>query len=82
MITHADYSLVGPSSAGLIPAQPGEAVIAWGTRDCVNPTITVEGKAASVLFSGSVESGLCQINFLVPSGSSGESHRTASDERS
>ena len=73
VITHADYSLVGPSSAGLIPAQPGEAVIAWGTGDCVSPSITVDGKAAPVLFSGSVQTGLCQLDFLVPSGSSGES---------
>jgi uncharacterized protein (TIGR03437 family) len=73
LITHADYSLVGPSSAGLVPAQPGEAVIAWGTGDCVSPTITVGGKVAAVLSSGRVEAGLCQLNFLVPSGSSGES---------
>ena len=73
VITHADYSLVGPSSAGLIPAKPGEAVIAWGTGDCVSPAITVEGMAAAVFSSGSAEAGLCQLNFLVPSGSSGES---------
>jgi uncharacterized protein (TIGR03437 family) len=71
-ITHANYSLVGPSSAGLIPAQPGEEVIAWGTGDCSNPIVTVRGKAATVVFSGWVEAGLCQLNFLVPSGSSGE----------
>jgi len=73
LITHADYSVVGPSSAGLAPAKPGEEVIAWGTGDCLNPTITVSSKTASVLSSGSVEAGLCQLNFLVPSGSSGES---------
>ncbi len=73
LITHADYSLVGPSSAGLIPAKPGEAVIAWGTGDCLSPSITVEGKTAPVLSSGRAEAGLCQLNFSVPSGSSGES---------
>jgi uncharacterized protein (TIGR03437 family) len=73
VITHADYSLVGPSSAGLNPSQPGEAVIAWGTGDCLSPAITVDGKAAPVLSSERVEAGLCQLNFLVPSGSSGES---------
>ena len=73
LITHADYSEVGPSSAGLIPAQPGEAVIAWGTGDCLSPTITVDGQVAPVLSSGSVEAGLCQLNFSVPSGLSGES---------
>ena len=72
VITHADYSLVGPSSAGLVPAQPGEAVIAWGTGDCSTPTVMVSGRAANVIFSGRVEAGLCQLNFLVPSGSSGE----------
>jgi uncharacterized protein (TIGR03437 family) len=73
LITHADYSLVGPSNAGLIPAQPDEAVIAWGTGDCLSPAITVDGKAAPVLSSGRVQPGLCQLNFLVPSGSTGES---------
>ena len=73
MITHADYSLVGPSSAGLIPAQPGEAVIAWGTGDCLSPTIMVDGNVAPVLSSGRVEAGLCQLNFSVPMGSGGAS---------
>jgi uncharacterized protein (TIGR03437 family) len=73
LITHADYSLVGPSSAGLIPAKPGEAVIAWGTGDCLSPAITVDGKAAPVLSSGRVGAGLRQLNFSVPSGSSGVS---------
>jgi uncharacterized protein (TIGR03437 family) len=73
VITHADYSLVGPSSAGLIPAQPGEAVIAWGTGDCLSPAITVNGTVAPVLSSGNVGPGLCQLNFSVPSGWSGES---------
>ena len=73
VVTHADYSLVGPSSAGLNPAQPGEPVIAWGTRDCSAPTITVGGLAATVIFSGRVEAGLCQLNVVVPSGSSGVS---------
>jgi len=74
MITHAaDNSLVGPPSAGLMPAQPGEAVIAWGTGDCSNPAVTLDGNGAPVLSSGRVEPGLCQLMFLVPSGSSRES---------
>jgi uncharacterized protein (TIGR03437 family) len=73
LITHADYSLVGPSSAGLIPAKPGEVVIAWGTGDCLSPAITVDGKAAPVLSSGRVAAGLCQLNFSLPIGPSGES---------
>jgi uncharacterized protein (TIGR03437 family) len=73
VITHADYSLVGPSSAGLIPAQPGEAVTGWGTGDCLSPTITEDGQAAPVLYSGMEEAGLCQLNFLVASGASGGS---------
>jgi uncharacterized protein (TIGR03437 family) len=72
VITHADYSLVGPSSAGLTPAKPGEVVIGWGTGDCLTPTITVDGSAASVLSSGRAEAGLCQLNFSVPSGSNGD----------
>ncbi len=72
-ITHANYSLVGPGSAGLIPAQPGEEVIAWGTGDCSSPSITVNGNVATVLSSARVEAGLCQLNFLVPSGASGDS---------
>jgi uncharacterized protein (TIGR03437 family) len=72
-ITHADYSLVGPGSAGLIPAQPGEEVIAWGTGDCSSPAITLNGNVAAVLSSARVGPGLCQLNFLVPIGASGES---------
>ena len=72
VITHANYSRVGPSSAGLVPAQPGEAVIAWGTGDCSTPAIMAGGEAATVLFAGRVDAGLCQFNFQVPSGSSGE----------
>jgi uncharacterized protein (TIGR03437 family) len=73
LITHADYSLVGPSSAGLIPARPGEAVAAWGTGDCVNPAITVNGSVAPLVYSGSAQAGVCQLNFLVPAGPSGNS---------
>jgi uncharacterized protein (TIGR03437 family) len=71
-ITHANYTLVGPISAGLVPAQPGEAITAWGTGDCSTPTVTVSGAAATVIFSGQVEPGICQLNFRVPSGSSGD----------
>ena len=51
---------------------------AWGTGDCVSPTITVDEKVAAVLSSGGVEAGLCQLNFLVASGSSAESQLTIS----
>jgi uncharacterized protein (TIGR03437 family) len=73
IVTHADYSLVGPSSANLKPAQPGETVIAWGTGDCTLPTVAVGNANASVSFSGRVAPGLCQVNFSVPSGVSGAS---------
>jgi uncharacterized protein (TIGR03437 family) len=69
LITHADYSLVGPGS----PARPGEAVVAWGTGDCSSPAITVNGSVAPVLSSERADPGLCQLNFLVPTGASGES---------
>ena len=73
LITHADYSLVGPSSVGLTPAHPGETLIAWGTGDCLGPTITEDGKEAPVLYSGMPEAGLCQLNFLVATDATGES---------
>lgn len=66
IITHADYSLVGPTSVGLVPAKPSETVIAWATGDCSTPAITVSGSPAAVAFSGPVEPGLCQVNFVVP----------------
>jgi uncharacterized protein (TIGR03437 family) len=71
LITHADYSLVGPASAGLVPAKPNESVIAWGTGDCALPSVTSAGKAATVQYSGRVAAGLCQINFVVPANAPG-----------
>ena len=71
IISHADYSLVGPSSAGLVPARPGETVSAWATGDCVKPTITVAGSPALVAFAGRSGPGLCQFNFTVPNGLNG-----------
>jgi uncharacterized protein (TIGR03437 family) len=71
IITHADYTLVGPVTAGLTPAKPSETVIAWGTGDCSLPSVTVGGTSATVPFSGRVEPGLCQINFVVPTSLSG-----------
>lgn len=71
IITHADYSLVGPATAGLTPAKPNETVIAWGTGDCSTPGVTVEGIPAMVAFSGRVEPGLCQINLVVPNSPTG-----------
>lgn len=73
IITHADYSPVGPVSADLAPAKPNETVIAWGTGDCSTPTITVRGISAIVAFSGRVEPGLCRVNFIVPSTASDSS---------
>lgn len=72
IITHADYSLVGPSSAGLNPAKPGEIIIGWGTGDCSNLAMTAGGKPATVIFAGRTAPGLCQINFAVPDGLTGE----------
>jgi uncharacterized protein (TIGR03437 family) len=71
IITHADYTLVGPVSAGVTPAKPSETVIAWGTGDCSIPGVTVGGAPATVAFSGRVAPGLCQINFVVPSSPAG-----------
>lgn len=71
IITHADYSLVGPASASLIPAKPNEAVIAWATGDCVTPAVSVGGASSAVAFSGRVGPGLCQINFVVPNDPTG-----------
>jgi uncharacterized protein (TIGR03437 family) len=73
IVTHANYSLVGPTGAGLTPAKPGEAVIAWGTGDCSTPGVTVAGAIAAVSFSGRVSPGLCQINFVVPNSAAGSS---------
>jgi uncharacterized protein (TIGR03437 family) len=78
IITHADYSLIGPASAGLVPAKPNETVIAWATGDCSTPTMTVGGASAIVAFSGRVEPGLCQINFLVPNAPAGNNQLTIS----
>lgn len=66
IITHADYSLVGPPSANLKPARPNETVVAWGTGDCSAPSVTVGRAPAAVVFSGRVAPGLCQINFTIP----------------
>ncbi len=82
IVTHADYSLVGPSSAGLMPASSGETVIAWGTGDCTTPTISVGSASASVVFSGRVEPGLCQINFTIPQGVSGAAELNLSSSMS
>ena len=68
IVTHADYSLVGPVSASLTPARPDETLIAWGTGDCTTPLITVGAAGAKVIFSGRAGPGLCQINFAVPEG--------------
>ncbi len=68
ILTHADYSLVGPASAGLTPAKPNETVIAWATGDCSTPAVTVSASPAAVTFSGRSAPGLCQVNFVVPGG--------------
>ena len=54
IVTHSNYSLVGPSSAGLKPATPGKEVIAWGTGDCASPSVSVGNIKTAVLFSGQV----------------------------
>jgi hypothetical protein len=48
-----------------VPAQVGETVIGWGTGDCSSPTVTVSGRAASVIFPGRVEAGLCQAGGYI-----------------
>lgn len=72
IITHQNYTLVGPGSAGLQPAMVDEVVIAWGTGDCSKPTMTVGGSVAEVKFAGRVGPGLCQFNFVVPRNLSGD----------
>lgn len=72
VLTHADYSLVGPSSAGLVPAKPSETVMAWGTGDCVTPAVWAGPARAVVTFSGRVAPGLCQLNFVIPNGVAGD----------
>ncbi len=71
IVTHSDYRLVGPASVALTPAKAGELLIGWGTGDCGLPRVTVGGVRSSVIFSGRVALGLCQINFYVPEGLSG-----------
>jgi len=71
IITHADYSLVGPASAGLVPTKPGETVIAWGTGDCAMPNLAIARTIAPVSFAGRVGPRLCQINFVIPNGLTG-----------
>lgn len=71
LVTHADYSLVGPAVDGLRPARPGEVVLIWGTGTCANPSVTVAGQPAAVQFAGRVAPGVCQINAAVPQGPSG-----------
>ena len=73
LITHVDYSVVGPASDGFRPAQTGEIVLAWGTGNCLSPVISVGGKSAAVQFAGRVAPGVCQINFAVPAGLAGAS---------
>ncbi len=69
MITHPDSTLVGPASAGLVPAAPNETVAAMGTGDCTTPVVTVGGSSAEVVASERVAPGLCQISFVVPADS-------------
>jgi uncharacterized protein (TIGR03437 family) len=71
IVTHTDYTMVGPDAAQLVPAKPGETVVGWGTGDCGTSAITVGGTRANVVFSGLVGPGLCQVNFIVPDQLSG-----------
>jgi uncharacterized protein (TIGR03437 family) len=66
VVTHTDYSLVGPTNAGLTPAKPNETVTLWATGDCSTPAIILSSSSAEVTFSGRVAPGLCQINLVVP----------------
>jgi len=66
VVTHADYSLVGPESAGFTPARPHEVITAWATGDCAIPDILIDDSRAAVSFAGRVGPGLCQINFAAP----------------
>ena len=70
--THADYSLIGPTGAALMPAQGGETIIIWCTgwnQGVPNPIVAIGGIPATVVYYGvsGTSAGLCQINVVVPS---------------
>ncbi len=67
MITHADYSMVGPAA----PARRGEIVLLWLTglgRNKPAPQVLIGGVPAEVLFAGEHPQfpGLYQMNVRVP----------------
>lgn len=73
VITHADYSLVGPLAYStqllkLTPAKAGEIIILWGTgcKMTTNPVVSINGTPAQLLFAGITGLGLCQLNIVVP----------------
>ncbi|MCX6627031.1 MAG: hypothetical protein NTW28_05320 [Candidatus Solibacter sp.] len=75
--THADYSLVGPpayrsASFNVTPARAGETVILWGTgcKAITNPAVQIDARSAQVVFAGISGQGLCQLNVVVPVGTS------------
>jgi uncharacterized protein (TIGR03437 family) len=74
--THANGTLIGPTtliSGVTTPALPGETIVLYGTG--LNPiagtqeslSVTIGGAAAQVVYVGSVDAGLEQINVVVPS---------------
>jgi len=78
LITHADYTLVGPTAEGLVPAYPGETVVAWGTGDCSDPATAVGGLPAIVVYAGRSSPGVCQFNFIIPASAVGSATLTLS----
>jgi uncharacterized protein (TIGR03437 family) len=73
VVTHADYSLVGPlaystQALHLTPAKAGEIVILWGTgcKATTNAAVSINGTPAQLLFAGITGLGLCQLNIVVP----------------
>jgi len=72
VITHADYSLVGPRTKyfNLSPAKAGETIILWGTgcKATTEAAVTINAKSVVVAFAGITGQGLCQLNVVVPLG--------------
>jgi uncharacterized protein (TIGR03437 family) len=81
VITHADYSLVGPVDLmpGLTrPASPGETIVLWGTGFSATGklSVSISGQPGTISFAGVVSPGLYQINVKVPNLPSGNAALT------
>jgi hypothetical protein len=68
----------GPGSAGFGSGATRSNSDRTGNWGLLDSSVMAGGKAAMVIFAGRVEAELCQLNFEVPSGSSGEEQLTIS----